>query len=159
MEWRLFLRRTKMMNIISNNICKTHEYEDEIFYKAHCSCLSDNHIKTIEVALSEFQKDFPKEVIVTFYYNVGVYPEISTFNNRFICFIYDMIYRIKEIIKISYNILFKGSYEISDSFIIEGEKAVNDYITALTNANEKMKHYNDEIVNKKLKNLSGINKS
>jgi hypothetical protein len=105
--------------MISKNIMKTDEFEDSIFYRAACSCGSNEHDITIEFEIDE---ETPSMLFLNFYKNIVWCPSWVNLN---------LIQRIGSRIACSLKMLFTGYIELHESFIIEGEDDINDFIEAL----------------------------
>lgn len=112
----------------SENICKVSEYEDSIFYKAHCNCMSPEHEHCLELSYENHGGE-NKEICLTLYSDLAYYDIYG-------CKWYQKFWKR---IKIAFSLLIGGHPEIHDCFLFNGEKAVEDYIKALQEGLEKLK--------------------
>lgn len=120
-----YYRRIESQNIskISTKICKTHEFEDSVFYKLNCGCGCDDYLE-FEYIYSNFTnhsklKFYKKLVWVDYYYTDNIFT-------RFI-----------KRIKACFSIIFKGRLTIEDEFLIANEDQLDDFITALQEGKKK----------------------
>jgi hypothetical protein len=118
-------RRIEYQNIskISTKICKTHEFEDSIFYKLNCGCGCDDYLE-FEYVYSNFTnhsklKFYKKLVWVDYYYTDNIFT-------RFI-----------KRIKACFSIIFKGRLTINDEFLISNKDQLDDFINALQEGKKK----------------------
>jgi len=112
--------------MISNNVMKTNEYDDLIFYRVACACGNnecdcditieyDKSIKTISMS-------FCKNLYWNDYYGHKIF--ITRWLSR---------------LKASFKLLFTGHIKVNEEFLIQSEDHINDFITALQEGREKMK--------------------
>lgn len=110
---------------IPNNIAKTAEYDDAIFYKAVCDCMCDDHNQTLHL---EYDKKFnlmTLDLCNNVCYNDWVGG--SWFRK--------MWRRMTASVKL----LFTGEIELTGEFIFNGEPAIKDYIKALNSGIRELK--------------------
>ena len=105
--------------MISKNIMKTDEFENSIFYRAACSCGSNEHDITIEF---EIDKEIPSMLFLNFYKNIAWCSHWGDLN---------WFEKVWKRIKCSLKMLFTGYVELEESFIIEGEEDIDFFIDAL----------------------------
>jgi len=111
--------------MISNNVMKTGEFDRAVYYKAACSCGSDDHIARIEF---EYDKDF-SYISLNFYTKVvwsSYWGDMNWFK------------RIWKRIKASIRILFTGYIELEESFMISSEDQIDALIEAFNEGKQKM---------------------
>ena len=136
--------------VISNNICKTGEFNDAIFYEAICSCQADNHTQTLIVEVDE---DLPEQVNLQIYSKV-ITSQFTSWDSRYE---FHEAMRDGDYFKIGYykaklfiehiaarlrftrDIWFKGYIQVENQFIFRNEAAINDYIEAINQAKTKIK--------------------
>jgi len=98
---------------------KTDEFEDSIYYRAACSCGSNEHDVTIEF---EIDKNVPSMLFLNFYKNIAWSSHWGVLNW------FEIIWKR---IKCSLRMLFTGYVELEESFIIKGEEDIDFFIDAL----------------------------
>ena len=113
--------------MISKNVMKIHEFDDSIYYKAACSCGSDDDITTIE-----FEKIQPPSdmIALNFYKNIAWCSHWGNHN---------IFYNFWKRVKCSMKVLFTGYVTLEESFIIQGEESITDLIKALEEGREYIK--------------------
>jgi len=112
--------------MISKNVMKTHEFEDSIYYRAACSCGSDEHDVTIEF---ERDEDIPSMIFLNFYKKIGWCSHWGDLN---------WFERVWKRIKCSVIMLFTGYVELEESFILDKDN-IDSFIEALKEGKEYMK--------------------
>lgn len=133
---------------ISSNICKVGEFTDAIYYDAICSCMADSHNQTLIV-----EHDKEHDSVNLSVYSKVLTPAWTTFETR------DGLseamkegnyqktayYRAKLALenifiklKFTFTLWSKGYIEVENQFVFRNEKAIEDYVFALTVAKEKM---------------------
>lgn len=118
------------MTMTSKNICKTHEFDNAIFYKAQCSCSSNNHEQTLVLEKLEqniYLQLYHKVYCTAFWCPTSIPDKFKDYFIR---------------IKLAYNILTKGYVEYEGEFIFEDKQSIQDYISALQEGLNKLS--NDE---------------
>jgi hypothetical protein len=110
-------------NKITTNICKVGEYDDSVFFKAICSCIS--HDTTLFL---EFDKEIGDIQLTT-------YSEI-TLSKWYSWSWWQVPFKR---LKIALRVLFGDMIEMEGDFIFAGEQAVKDYISALQQGLVKVK--------------------
>lgn len=113
--------------MISKNVMKTDEFKDSIFYRAACSCGSNEHDVTIEFEIDE---DIPSMLFLNFHKKVAWCPSWSNLN---------LFQRIGSRIACSLEMIFTGYIELEESFIIQGEEDINSFIEALKEGKKLIK--------------------
>jgi len=113
--------------MISKNVMKTDEFKDSIFYRAACSCGSNEHDITIEFEIDE---DIPSMLFLNFHKNIAWCSHWGNLN---------LFGRTWKRIKCSFKMLFTGYVELDESFIIQGEDDINDFIAALKEGKKLIK--------------------
>lgn len=111
----------------SKNICKTHEFDKSVFYKAHCSCSSENHTQTLVLDVEDEQlylRIYHKVFCAAFWCPINFNQILKDFYIR---------------LKLAYQILTKGYVEYEGEFIFEDETSIQDYINALQEGLNKIK--------------------
>jgi hypothetical protein len=113
----------------SKNICVTHEFDNAIFYKAHCSCSLEEHEQTL--VLEKIEEDiylqlYHKVFCTAFWCPISI-PE--QFKDYFIR------------IKLAFNMLIKGYVEYEGEFIFEDKQSIQDYINALQEGLNKLSEH------------------
>jgi hypothetical protein len=134
---------------ISTNICKIAEFKDAIYFDASCSCQSNDHIQTLIVGVDEELRDITLQI-----YSKVLTPMMTSSDSRFELweamqeadYFKIAFYKAKLIaehflsrVKFTFNIWTKGRIEVENEFIFRNEKAIDDYIFALTSAKEQLK--------------------
>lgn len=105
--------------MISKNVMKTNEFENSIYYRASCSCGSNEHDVSIEF---EIDKDIPSMLFLNFYKTIAWCSHWGDLN---------WFIQIWKRIKCSLRVLFTGYIELEESFIIRGEEDIDAFIEAL----------------------------
>ena len=105
--------------MISKNVMKTNEFQDSIYYRAACSCGSNEHDVTIEFEIDE---DISTMIFMNFYKNIAWCSHWGDLN---------LLKRIWKRITCSLRVLFTGYIELEESFIIQGEEDIDFLIDAL----------------------------
>ena len=113
--------------MISKNVMKTDEFEDSIFYRAACSCGSNEHDVTIEF---EIHKDVPTMLFLNFHKNIAWCSHWGNLN---------WFERVWKRIKCSLVMLFTGYVELEESFIIQYEDQIDSFIEALKEGKKLIK--------------------
>ncbi|MFQ5786705.1 MAG: hypothetical protein ACE5H1_01865 [Thermodesulfobacteriota bacterium] len=92
------------------------QYENTVFYTARCSCMGHEQSLMLDYDIEQ-----PDTVILLLNTNldINVWREDGLFRS------------IWKRIKYASKILFTGSFEWDSDFIFQGEKQIEDYITAL----------------------------
>jgi len=108
--------------MISKNVMKTNEFKDSIWYRAACSCGSDEHDVTIEFEKDE--GDYP-QVFLNFYKKIGWCSHWGSLN---------WFERVWKRIKCSVVMLFTGYVTLEESFILT-EDNIEPFIKALIEEN------------------------
>lgn len=103
---------------MSKNICTINEFDDSIFFKAHCGCSSDNHIQTLE--LEKFSEDS---------ISLHLYSKVYTKYWK-----YPFLKRLY----FSWRVLWDGYIEYETEFLFEGKEQILDYIKALKSGMNKL---------------------
>jgi len=98
---------------------KTDEFEDSIFYRAACSCGSNEHDVTIEFEIDE---DIPSMLFLNFHKNIAWCSHWGNLN---------WFERVWKRIKCSFKMFFTGYVELEESFLIRGEDSIDSFIVAL----------------------------
>lgn len=109
-------------------VMKTNEFEDSVYYRATCSCGSDEHDITIEF---EIDKDIDHMIFLNFYKKVYWSANWKSNDNWF----KNILFRIKG----AFKILFFGYLELQEDFILEGEEHIDSFINALKEGKEYLK--------------------
>ena len=114
--------------MISQKVMKTHEFNDSIYYRAACSCGSDEHDVTIE-----FEKDegIPSMIFLNFHKKIAWCSHWGDNLNIF--------ERAWKRIKCSFLMLFTGYVELEESFILQEEENIDGFIEALIEGKESIK--------------------
>lgn len=113
--------------MISKNIMKTDEFENSVYYRAACSCGTNEHDVTIEF---EIDKD-PTILYLNFYKNINWASSWEDLNW------FKIIWKR---IKCSFRVFFTGYIELEESFIIRGEDDIDDFIDALIEGKKYLQH-------------------
>ena len=119
--------------MISKNVMKTNEFDDSIYYRAACSCGSNEHDVTIEF---EWDEEFPSMLFLNFYKNIAWCSHWGTNQNWF--------QRVWKRIKGSARMLFTGYIELEESFILQDEVNIDSFIEALQEGKKYMKKLPDK---------------
>lgn len=135
--------------MISDNICRTAEFNDSIFYEAICSCHADNHNQTLivefdpevnDVNLSIYSKVITQQF--TSWNSRCEYNEAMSNGDYFKIGYYKaklLIEHIAARIRFTYNIWVKGYIEAENHFIFRNEKSIDAYLEAINSAKIKIK--------------------
>lgn len=118
----------------SNNICKVAEFDDAVFYKATCSCQSDDHTQTLVLEHDPEMCDITLSIYSEVYSN-NFWKYYDTWFARIGYWFVDKWIRVK----FATFMLFHGYIKVENSFIFRNEAAVVDYIQALTDGLEKVR--------------------
>ena len=141
---------------ISSNICKVAEFEDSVFYDAVCSCGADHHIQTLEVEVDQTlidDKASYAEVALKIYGKLTTdefvswsarydYSEAAQDGNYRMMGVHRLriiLSKIAAKLKFTKNVWIDGYVQAGSVFSFRNEKALDDYIAALTQAKEKLK--------------------
>lgn len=116
---------------ISNRVMKMSEFDEAVFYKADCSCGSDNHITTIEI---EYDRDL-SDISLNFYKEVAWSSHWGNYN---------WVKRVWKQIKASVKILFTGYIDLEESFLIQGGDHLDTFIDALNEGRSKIQAVKDK---------------
>jgi hypothetical protein len=108
--------------MISKNVMKTNEFKDSIYYRAACSCGSNEHDVTIEF---EKDEDIPSMIFLNFHKNIAWCSHWGNLN---------WFERAWERIKCSLVMLFTGYVELQETFILS-EDNIQPFIKALMEGN------------------------
>jgi len=108
-------------------VMKTSEFNDAVFYRAACSCGSDDHDLAIE-----FERDpkIPDMIFLNFYKDLAwssYWGDTNFFS------------RMWRRLKTSLRILFMGYIEVEESFILQGEEHIDSFIKALEEGKQFIK--------------------
>jgi hypothetical protein len=115
-----------METMITNNICKTAEYEDSVVYKAICACTDSYHDQTLWV---EYNKEV-NHLELTIYSDL-IYPDWDEDT---------WLKKIWKRVKTASKLLFTGEIEISSSFLFDKKESIQDYIKALKEGMNKVEN-------------------
>lgn len=122
------------MSKISNKVMKMDEFGNSVFYKADCTCGSDDHIVTIELEHDPQINDI----------NLNFYKTIawcSHWGN------YNWFERTWNRIKASARMLFTGYIDLEETFMIEGGDHLDTFIDALNEGRSKVQAIKDKETN------------
>ena len=137
-----------MSEEISQNICKTGEFVDALFFEAICSCGSDNHQQCLCV---EYDEEV-QEVSLIIYSKI-VTPEFINWNVRYECqkafeegnywksLVMKCAYILNHIwvkLKFTKSVWLNGYVESQGTFSFKNNKAIDDYLLAISAAKEKI---------------------
>ena len=111
--------------MISNKVMKMDEFNEAVFYKADCSCGSDDHITTIEMEYDHRIND----ISLNFYKTIAWCSNWGDEN---------WFGRIWKRIKAATKILFTGYIDLEETFMIEGGEHLNTFIEALHEGKDKV---------------------
>ena len=103
----------------SFRVMKISEFPDSVFYRAACSCGSSDH--TVEIEL-EKDKEIPEMVFLNFYKDVAW---CDYWGNK------NIFQRFWLKTKAVCRIIFTGYIHLEESFILQGEEQINEFIDAL----------------------------
>jgi len=112
--------------VISNNVMELNDYGDMVFYRVACACGSNDCDCDISL---EYDKNI-KTISMIFYKNL--YWNDNYSHKMFIT-------RWLSRLKVSLKILFTGYIKVNEEFLIQSEKHIDDFITALQEGKEKIK--------------------
>ena len=141
---------------ISTNICKVAEFEDAVFYDAICSCGSDHHTQTLEIEVDNTLADgkvchtdlnlrihskLTTDGFVDFSARYDFEQAAQSANYWLMCVhrIRIILSKVKAKLKFTKNVWIDGYVQAGSIFSFRNEKALDDYIAALTQAKEKLK--------------------
>lgn len=141
---------------ISTNICKVAEFDDAVFYDAVCSCGSDHHSQTLEVEVDQTLADgnpCHAEISLKIYGKLTTaefvdfsarydFSEAAQNGDYFMMAVHRLriiLSTIKAKLKFTKNVWFDGYVQAENVFTFRNEKALDDYVAALTQAKEKLK--------------------
>lgn len=122
----------------SKRICEISSGKTYVFYRAECSCGSDNHSHVIEISQDPF--DTKHSILEMTFYSTQVdkdWWKLPDKNHRFA--LSNMWWAFKRRIKCAFNILFFGYFETEVNFMFHGEDQIQDYINALNEGIERVK--------------------
>ena len=126
------------MNEISYKVTKLDDIHGDIWYKVECACGGDGHNLSI---LFEYNKDTPGWCYINFEKQL-VWSSFWGSNKWY----GNLWKRITGACKI----LFTGYIEVSESFILDGEKHIESFIAALREGQNKIKEYKLKIDEKEM---------
>ena len=112
--------------MISKNVMKTMEFDNEVFYRVSCGCGDNEHGTTIHF---EIEEDVPHTVFLNFYKKVAWCSNWGDLN---------LFEQIWQRIKTSAIMLFTGYIDLEESFIIDMDN-IDGFIEALKEGKEHMK--------------------
>ena len=112
--------------MISNNVMELNDYGDMVFYRVACACGSNDCDCDISL---EYDKNI-KTISMIFYKNL--YWNDNYSHKMFIT-------RWLSRLKVSLKVLFTGHIKVNEEFLIQSEKHIDDFITALQEGKEKIK--------------------
>ena len=112
--------------MISNNVMELNDYGDMVFYRVACACgdrdcgcdIILEHVKHIN------------DITITFYKDLYLDTYYSSNN---------YIVRLLNRLQLSLKILLSGHVKIQGEFLIQSEKHIDSFITALQEGKEKIK--------------------
>ena len=140
--------------MISDNICRTAEFDDSIFYEAICSCQADHHKQAIivefepelnDISLSIYSKIITEQF--TTWDSRWEYQEALSNGDYFKIGYYKaklLIEHIAARIRFTYNIWTKGYVKAENHFIFRNEKSIDAYLEAISSAKTKIKENQNE---------------
>lgn len=108
-------------------VMKTNEFDRSVYYKADCSCGSDEHCITIEF---EHDEEIPSMIFLNFYKDIAWCCHWGSPNFFKRCWLKT---------KAVFRIIFTGYIELNESFILQGEKQIEDLIYAMQEGLERVK--------------------
>lgn len=118
----------------SRNICRIGSYDNSLWLKAHCTCMDNDHVHTLNL-------DFDEELDIL---DLVIYHKSFTaYKDNFHCkgfwqhleyWYKDKVQRFKWIM----SIIFRGYIETEASFEFHGIEQINDYLSALANGRDKI---------------------
>lgn len=120
------------MSEISNNICKVAEFKQMDLYKAHCDCISDDHIQTLCIEYDEECDIVTLSIYSKIKYNIK-YDWDTNLIKRIQYWFRRQITKIKAI----KSILVDGEVEAENEFIFRGPKQIQDYCNAIQSSTTK----------------------
>ncbi len=108
-----------------SGICMVSENSDTIFYKAHCSCGSDEHTQTLIL-------DLDKDAVIM----LSIHSKIWTHYNNSWCDTWqerlDLWWKSQKLKwKQVYKLIFTGQIEGENEFMFYGKDQIQSYIDAL----------------------------
>lgn len=122
----------------SKRICETSSGKTYAFYRAECSCGSDNHSHVIEISQNTFGAEHG--ILEMSFYSTQVdrdWWKLPDEDHPWA--LSNMWWAFKRRIKCAFNILFRGYFETEVNFMFQGEKQIRDYINALNEGLERVK--------------------
>lgn len=119
--------------MISKNIMKTSEFKDSIYYRASCSCGSDEHDVIIEFEIDE---KIPDQIYLNFYKNIAWCSHWGTLSW------YESLWKR---LSCSLKMLFTGYVELEESFLLNEESNIDSFIEALQEGKEYIKKKKEQI--------------
>ena len=135
--------------MISDNICRTAEFDDAIYYEAVCSCQADHHKQTLIVEFNPELNNVNLQV-----YSKIITQQFTSWNSRWEYqealsngdYLKIGYYKAKLLlehiaarIRFTYDIWVKGYIEAENQFIFRNENSVDAYIEAISSAKLKIK--------------------
>jgi hypothetical protein len=117
------------MDSISYRVSKEKEYEDSIFYRISCSCMSDDHSIFIE-----FEHE-NGNIFLNFYKRL-LWKDYEYSSN--------WLHNIWNRIKCAVKILCIGYIEVEESFILTGKEHIESFINALEEGKKKLEEIKED---------------
>ena len=109
----------------SEGIAKVQEWDDCIIFKAHCDCMADEHIHTLDIS---YEEEYG-EMTLTLHSEICYYDKYHT----------KWFEKYWERIKMCFTLLTGGYPKVEDSFVFRGPQSIKEYIEALQSGMEKIK--------------------
>ena len=118
-----------------------HKDGRSIWYKIDCDCSSDEHAANIEM---EWDNEI-NMLVLNFYKEVSYSAWLFWKDDNFFGKAVDAYRIIMRRIKGAIKLIFTGSLEMQDEFIIQDEQHINDFIEALEEAKQYCREGKKEI--------------
>lgn len=132
------------MSSTSRNICRMGSFDNSHFLKAHCTCMDDDHVHTLNV---DYDEELDMLDLVMYVKSFTPYKDnfhCKGFWQHLEYWYKDKVQRFKWIM----SIIFRGYVETEASFEFHGVEQINDYLSALANSRDQI------LYNQKLRTTS-----
>ncbi len=118
---------------VLRGICKVTEYENAVFYKAHCDCMNDKHTQTL---ILDYDDNLD---IITLAIHSTIWTHFNTnwcttWTERLEQWYNSQCLKWSQVIKL----IWTGQIEGENEFLFQSKEQVRDYITALEEGLEKL---------------------
>ena len=136
------------MKGISTGICTVAEYDNSVFYKAQCSCMSEKHEQTLLLAYEEDIDQIQLTIYSTIWTNY-VHTYDDNWWERLCTSWKSQVNKWKKV----WTLITTGQIEGENDFLFSSEEQVGDYIRALQLGVIKMTESREAYKSKKVQEV------